>query len=94
MEEAGLNDLGTTNTRLYAKMAKYKTGHVLPNMFAGPSEIDGYSILSRFGRCEIENLGPVPQIVELGFGDYDLTQGAAIVPPGATDGIIVRLSLT
>ncbi len=37
----------------------------------------------RFVRCEIENLGPVPQLVELGFGEYDLTQGATIVPPGA-----------
>ena len=36
----------------------------------------------RFIRCEIENLGPVSQLVELGFGEYDLTQGATIIPPG------------
>lgn len=38
----------------------------------------------RFVRCEIENLGPAPQVVELGFGGYDLTMGATIVPPGVT----------
>ncbi len=37
----------------------------------------------RFIRCEIENLGRLSQLVELGFGEYDLTQGATIVPPGA-----------
>ena len=36
----------------------------------------------RFVRCEIENLGTEPQLVELGFGEYDLTQGATIVPAG------------
>jgi len=36
----------------------------------------------RFVRCEIENPGTRPQIVELGFGDYDLTLGATVVPPG------------
>jgi hypothetical protein len=35
----------------------------------------------RFVRCEIENLNVKPQICELGFGNYDLTQGATIVPP-------------
>jgi len=34
----------------------------------------------RFVRCEIENLNNEPQLVELGFGDYDLTLGATIVP--------------
>ena len=37
----------------------------------------------RFVRCEIENTGTEPQLVELGFGGYDLTQGATIVSPGA-----------
>jgi len=37
----------------------------------------------RFVRCEIENLGPAPQLVELGFGGYDLTLGATIVPSGS-----------
>lgn len=37
----------------------------------------------RFVRCEIENPGPLPQLVELGFGGYDLTLGATIVPAGA-----------
>ncbi len=37
----------------------------------------------RFVRCQIENLGQEPQLVELGFGGYDLIQGATIVPPGA-----------
>lgn len=35
----------------------------------------------RFVRCEIENPGNIPQLVELGFGDYDLTLGATLVPP-------------
>jgi hypothetical protein len=34
----------------------------------------------RFVRCEIENMGSRQQLVELGFGDYDLTLGATIVP--------------
>ncbi|HDS08228.1 MAG TPA: hypothetical protein ENO05_11450 [Bacteroides sp.] len=38
----------------------------------------------RFVRCEIGNPGNAPQVAELGFGDYDLTLGAAIVPPGGT----------
>jgi hypothetical protein len=38
----------------------------------------------RFVRCEVENLGANPQLVELGFGTYDLTLGATIVPPGTT----------
>ena len=37
----------------------------------------------RFVSCEIENMGSGPQMVELGFGEYDLTQGATIIPPGA-----------
>lgn len=37
----------------------------------------------RFVRCEIKNLGREPQLVELGFGGYDLTLGATMVPPGA-----------
>jgi len=36
----------------------------------------------RFVRCEIENLSSHQQLVELGFGDYDLTLGATIVPAG------------
>ncbi|HAQ19167.1 MAG TPA: hypothetical protein DCR40_08045 [Prolixibacteraceae bacterium] len=36
----------------------------------------------RFVRCEIENMGSSPQFVELGFGDYDLTLGGTLVPPG------------
>ena len=36
----------------------------------------------RFVRCEIENTGSEPQLVELGFGNYDLTLGGTIVPPG------------
>lgn len=36
----------------------------------------------RFVRCEIENQGSLPQLVELGFGNYDLTLGGTIVPPG------------
>ena len=36
----------------------------------------------RFVRCEIENPGKEPQLVELGFGKYDLTLGGTIVPPG------------
>jgi hypothetical protein len=35
----------------------------------------------RFVRCEIENMSRSQQLVELGFGDYDLTLGATIVPP-------------
>jgi len=38
----------------------------------------------RFVRCEIENLNDKPQLCELGFGNYDLTQGATIVPPHST----------
>ncbi len=34
----------------------------------------------RFVRCHIENLSSKPQLVELGFGNYDLTLGATIVP--------------
>jgi len=37
----------------------------------------------RFVRCEIENRGNAPQLVELGFGDYDLTLGGTLVAPGA-----------
>lgn len=36
----------------------------------------------RFVMCEIKNLGQLPQLVELGFGTYDLTLGATVVPPG------------
>jgi len=36
----------------------------------------------RFIRCEIENSGSLPQLVELGFGNYDLTLGGTLVPPG------------
>ena len=36
----------------------------------------------RFVRCEIENPGNLPQLVELGFGDYDLTLGGTLVSPG------------
>ncbi len=36
----------------------------------------------RFVRCELGNPGNEPQVVELGFGEYDLTLGAAIIPPG------------
>lgn len=36
----------------------------------------------RFVRCEIENTGSASQLVELGFGNYDLTLGGTIVPPG------------
>ena len=35
----------------------------------------------RFVLCEIENMSQNQQLVELGFGDYDLTLGATIVPP-------------
>jgi len=35
----------------------------------------------RFVRCEIENMSSNQQLVELGFGDYDLTLGATIIPP-------------
>ena len=35
----------------------------------------------RFVRCEVENQGSSSQIVELGFGDYDLTLGGTLVPP-------------
>ena len=45
-----------------------------------PWDASGY----RFVRCEIENPGTSPQVVELGFGDYDLIHGAVIVPPGTT----------
>jgi hypothetical protein len=34
----------------------------------------------RFVRCEIENPGHEPQLVELGFGNYDLMLGATLVP--------------
>lgn len=34
----------------------------------------------RFVRCEIENTSSHHQLVELGFGDYDLTLGATLVP--------------
>jgi hypothetical protein len=36
----------------------------------------------RFILCEVENLGPVPRLVELGTVGYDLTQGATIIAPG------------
>jgi hypothetical protein len=36
----------------------------------------------RFVRCEVENPGREVQLVELGFGNYDLTLGATLVPPG------------
>ncbi len=35
----------------------------------------------RFVLCEIENMSQNSQLVELGFGDYDLTLGATILPP-------------
>jgi hypothetical protein len=35
----------------------------------------------RFVRCELENPNQEAQIVELGFGDYDLTLGGTLVPP-------------
>src|SRR4030042_1386418 len=35
----------------------------------------------RFVLCEIENMSQNQQLVELGFGDYDLTLVATIVPP-------------
>ena len=34
----------------------------------------------RFVRCQVENLNSRPQLVELGFGNYDLTLGSTIVP--------------
>ncbi|MDD1475312.1 hypothetical protein MEO41_29205, partial [Dolichospermum sp. ST_sed4] len=37
----------------------------------------------RFVRCEIENPGSMPQLVELGFGNYDLPLGVTSDPPGA-----------
>ncbi|MBS0001407.1 MAG: beta-galactosidase, partial [Cyclobacteriaceae bacterium] len=36
----------------------------------------------RFVRCEIYNDGPLPQMAELGFGNYDLTLGATLIPSG------------
>lgn len=36
----------------------------------------------RFVRCEIENLSDKQQLVELGFGYYDLTLGGTLVKPG------------
>jgi hypothetical protein len=36
----------------------------------------------RFVRCEIENKSSAPQLVELGFGTYDLTLGGTLVSPG------------
>ncbi len=36
----------------------------------------------RFVRCEIENTGSAPQLVELGFGTFDLTLGGTLVSPG------------
>ncbi len=39
----------------------------------------------RFVRCEIENTGSASQLVELGFGNYDLTLGGTIVPPGGKE---------
>lgn len=36
----------------------------------------------RFVRCEIENKSNAPQLVELGFGTYDLTLGGTLVSPG------------
>src|SRR5665647_889773 len=36
----------------------------------------------RFVRCEIENRSSAPQLVELGFGNYDLTLGGTLVSPG------------
>ncbi len=38
----------------------------------------------RFIRCWIENLGSSPQLVELGFGDYDLTLGGTLISPGTS----------
>lgn len=45
---------------------------------AGLWDASGY----RFVRCEIENQGSAPQLAELGFGEYDLTLGGTLVPPG------------
>ena len=36
----------------------------------------------RFVKCEIENMSDRLQLVELGFGDYDLTLGGTLVNPG------------
>jgi hypothetical protein len=36
----------------------------------------------RFIECEIENPDSLPQLVELGFGNYDLTLGGTLVSPG------------
>ncbi|MEX2371927.1 MAG: hypothetical protein WD578_13045 [Bacteroidales bacterium] len=47
----------------------------------GPWDASAY----RFVRCNVENLGSEPQIVEIGFADYDLTLGATIVQPGETN---------
>ena len=69
-----------------------KDGNVLVNFSAGKlsstiviSPADGLWNASdfRFVRCEIENMGTAEQLVELGFGNYDLTLGATIVPPKA-----------
>jgi len=38
----------------------------------------------RFIRCEIKNLSTHNQLVELGFGEYDLTLGAVFIPPQQT----------
>ncbi len=51
--------------------------HIRPQQ--GWWDASGY----RFVRCEIENHGSRSQLVELGFGTYDLTLGGTVVPPGA-----------
>ncbi len=38
----------------------------------------------RFVKCRIRNTGNTTQVAELGFGDYDLTLGGTVIPPGKT----------
>ena len=58
----------------------FKAGEANPTIAIYPEKGIWNASDYRFVRCQLENLNSKPQIVELGFGDYDLTLGATIVP--------------
>lgn len=59
----------------------FKEGEGVPGVAIYPEKGVWDASGHRFVRCELENPGETPLLAELGFGDYDLTLGAAIVPP-------------
>jgi hypothetical protein len=59
----------------------FTPGHAVATLAFYPSNDAWDASDFRFVRCEIQNLSTHNQLVELGFGEYDLTLGAVLIPP-------------